>query len=137
QLMGAPDEAQLMKDAMYAIESPDVDLPNREIAFENLMTLVEGIDNANNLQNLGLWEPLLKQLDRDEKEMRMWAAWVCGCAVQNNPKTQEIFLKNGGLGKVAKMVSADDSKEVRWKAAYAVSSAIRNFENGLNEVLKH
>lgn len=78
-----------MKQAMAAIESPEVDLDNKEIAFDNFLQLVEGIDNANNIDNLKLWDPLLNQLKSEEAVMRKYAAWTCGVAIQNNPKAQE------------------------------------------------
>jgi hsp70-interacting protein len=78
-----------MKQAMAAIESPEVDLENKEIAFDNFLQLCEGIDNANNLDNLKLWGPLMNQLNSEEEIMRKYAAWTMGVAVQNNPKAQE------------------------------------------------
>lgn len=133
--MGAPDSAQLMKDAMHAIEHPELSIEDKEQAFENLMELVEQIDNANNLENLGLWPPLLQKLDHEESSLRMWAAWTCGAATQNNPKTQAKFAELGGVEKVAKMAVSDPVKEVRLKSVFAVSSVVRNFEVGLEKAL--
>jgi hsp70-interacting protein len=87
-LMGGVDDAQLMVEAMQAITSSSVPLSDRETAFDNLEQLVENLDNANNLENLKLWEPLVGQLDSSESEMRFMAAWCIGTAVQNNEKSQ-------------------------------------------------
>ena len=78
-----------MKEAMAAIQSPDVDLENKLIAFDNFEQMVENIDNANNIEPLGLWTPLVALLAHDEAELRAMAAWCCGTAVQNNEKAQE------------------------------------------------
>lgn len=88
-LMGGPSDAELMREAMRAITSEETDLENKLIAFDNFEQLVEQIDNANNIESLGLWPPLLKQLENEEAELRRMAAWCVGTAVQNNVKAQE------------------------------------------------
>ena len=84
-----PSNAQLMKEAMKIIEDEENDLKNRLTAFDNFEQLIEGIDNANNLGPLELWEPLVKMLQDKEAELRTYAAWCCATAVQNNIKSQE------------------------------------------------
>lgn len=88
-LMGGPSDAELMKESMAAIQSPDISLPNKLVAFDNLEQLIEQIDNANNMHNLGLWTPLLALLASDEPDLRRMAAWCMGTAVQNNVVAQE------------------------------------------------
>jgi len=88
-LMGGPSDAQLMQESMKAIQSPDISLDNKLVAFDNLEQLIENIDNANNMESLGLWTPLMGQLDGEEADMRRMAAWCLGTAVQNNVKAQE------------------------------------------------
>lgn len=100
-LMGGPSDAQLMQQSMKAIKSPDVSLDNRLVAFDNLEQLIESIDNANNMESLGLWTPLMGQLDSEEADMRRMAAWCLGTAVQNNVKAQErvgLLSNIGALG---------------------------------------
>lgn len=89
QLMGGPSDADRMKDAMAAIYHPEVDLENKLIAWDNFEQLVENLDNANNMENLGLWMPLVGKLEDGEKEVRIFALWCLGTAVQNNIKCQE------------------------------------------------
>lgn len=88
-LFGGPSEADLMKAAMEALRSDEVDLENKLIAFDNFEQLIESIDNANNLEPLGLWTPLVELLDHNEPDMRRMAAWCIGTAVQNNEKSQD------------------------------------------------
>jgi hsp70-interacting protein len=88
-LLGGPSDADLMKDSMAAIQNPEVDLENKLVAFDNFEQLVENLDNANNMETLGLWTPLVGQLKSAEDELRMMAAWCVGTAVQNNVKSQE------------------------------------------------
>ena len=92
RLMGqfsGPSDAQLMVESMDVIENPEAELEHKVIAFENFELLVEGIDNANNMESLGLWTRLIKHFDSAESDLRMCAAWCCGVAVQNNIKSQE------------------------------------------------
>ena len=88
-LMGGPSDADLMKESMAAIQSPDVSVENKLVAFDNFEQLIETIDNANNMESLGLWTPLVRQLSSEEPDMRRMAAWCLGTAVQNNVKAQE------------------------------------------------
>jgi len=89
QLMGGPSDADRMKEAIAAVQSPDLDMDNKMIAFDNFEQLVENIDNANNMEALGLWAPLVQLLTSEEGELRLMAAWCVGTAVQNNVKAQE------------------------------------------------
>ena len=88
-LFGGPSDADLMKSAMAALYSPDVDLENKIVAFDNFEQLIESLDNANNMESLGLWTPLVQLLDHEEADMRRMAAWCVGTAVQNNEKSQD------------------------------------------------
>ncbi|CEJ80952.1 Putative Nucleotide exchange factor Fes1 [[Torrubiella] hemipterigena] len=134
-LMGGPSEADLMKASMEIITSPDeeVSLENKLIAFDNFEQLIESLDNANNMANLNLWTPLLEQLSNKEAEIRKMAAWCIGTAVQNNEKTQERLLAAGGVAPLVSLaVSEAESEQVRRKAIYALSSAIRNYQPSLD-----
>lgn len=89
QLMGGPSDADRMNDAMAAVYSDEVNLENKLIAWDNFEQLVENLDNANNIENLGLWMPLVGKLDDSEAEVRTMCLWCIGTAVQNNIKCQE------------------------------------------------
>ncbi len=132
-LMGGPSDADLMRASMEIITAGDVTLDNKLIAFDNLEQLIESLDNANNMANLGLWTPLLAQLASDEAEIRTMAAWCIGTAVQNNEKTQETLLAVGGIPPLVAMATRDaEAGAVRRKAIYALSSAIRNYQPALD-----
>ena len=125
-----------MKEAMEAIEDPEVTLENKEIAFDNFELMIEQLDNANNIENLGLWPSLIALLSSPEKSLRVLSAWVCGTAVQNNLKSQESFHKHGGVPKIAEMAINDPEHDVRKKAIYAFSSATRNLQPALDAGLE-
>lgn len=135
-LMGGPSDADLMKEAMTIIVHPETTLDAKLTAFDNFEQLVENLDNANNMEPMGLWPPLLTQLDSKQAEIRKMAAWCVGTAVQNNEKCQQQLLLLGGIDKVSKMAVQDPDTAARRKAVYALSSSIRNFQPGMNEALK-
>lgn len=134
QLLGGPSDADRMRDAMTAIVLPldKVSLEDKLVAWDNLEQLIEQIDNANNMEPMGLWPPLLQQLQHDEGEMRRMAAWCVSTAVQNNIKSQERLLEHGGIPQLAKLAVEDGEQAVRKKAITALSSAVRNFQPGLD-----
>lgn len=136
-IMGGPSDADLMKAAMEVLHDPEADLENKVIAFDNFEQLIESLDNANNLANLSLWTPLLKLLNDPESEIRLYAAWCVGTAVQNNIKSQERLLAMGGIPMLVERATKEgEGEKVRRKAIYALSSAVRNYQPSLDETLK-
>ncbi|KAJ6264739.1 hypothetical protein Dda_0890 [Drechslerella dactyloides] len=134
-LLGGKSDAELMVEAMQCITNPAATLEDRETAFDNLEQLVESLDNANNLENLKLWEPLVQQLGAAEKEMRFMAAWCIGTAVQNNEKSQDQFHKTEGVEKLLQVALTDSAQDVRNKAVYAISSYVRNHQSALDQCI--
>ena len=136
QLMGGPSDADRVRDAMTAIVAPvdQVDLENKLIAWDNLEQLIEQIDNANNMEPMGLWAPLIQQLESEFPECRSMAAWCCSTAVQNNVKSQERLRALGGVAKLANQAVTDVDKQARKKAVNALSSQVRNYQPALDEL---
>ena len=135
-LMGGPSDADLMKESMAAILSPAITLNNKIVAFDNFEQLIETIDNANNMEPLGLWAPLVTLLGSEESELRKYAAWCIGTAVQNNVKAQAKLLNDDAIPKLVRLAVEDPEESVRRKAIYALSSEIRNFQLALDVAVK-
>lgn len=138
QLFGAPSDADRMRQAMTAIIAPlsEVDLSNKLIAWDNLEQLIENLDNANNMQALGMWVPLVEQLDAEEAEMRRYACWCLSTAVQNNAPCQERCLAVGAVPKLLRLALEDTEQKVKKKAVTALSSAVRNYQPAMDELVK-
>jgi hsp70-interacting protein len=148
-------EPEQMKKAMEEILHADSTLEIQRNAFTNLEFLLENIDNANNLEPLKLWMPLVELLGHEEAEIRMHAAWCCKLAVENNIKAQErvsrllpakVFepvadtvqiLVTGAIPTLVRLATEDADAQVRKKAIGAISSTIRNFQPGLDAVHTH
>uniref|UniRef100_A0A803N2F1 Nucleotide exchange factor Fes1 domain-containing protein n=1 Tax=Chenopodium quinoa TaxID=63459 RepID=A0A803N2F1_CHEQI len=82
-----PSDAELMKIAIDDLNNSSLFLEDRLRALEELLTLVEPIDNANDVRKL--------------------AAWILGKACQNNPVVQKQVLDFGILAKLLEMVKSD------------------------------
>ncbi|GMG39294.1 unnamed protein product [Ambrosiozyma monospora] len=141
------DDAVLMAENMSVIvsQSTQITIEDKLTAFDNFEMLIENLDNANNLKNMGLWEPLLGVLinDSHEQELVACAASVVGSSVQNNRPCQDDFLQfvkgtvyNDGKGqsgvnyfeKLIDLAFAIDdgaSVSVQKKALFAVSNLLR------------
>lgn len=132
QLFGGPDEPALMKQAIMVIDNEEATLENREIAFDNFEMLIENMDNANNIENIKLWQSVIDKMSAETPtSLRVYAASCAGIAVQNNPKSQEDFLKYDGLALLISICNEEDvPTELRLKALFAISSLIRIFEVG-------
>lgn len=130
-LFGESD-AELMLKNMLVVEDKGQKLDDRVTAFDNFEQLVESIDNANNLGNLGLWTRLVDQLRNTEADLRMYAAWCCAIAVQNNIKSQEQLLVLGAIPTLVELATTDEVKDVRKKAILALSSTVRNCQPALD-----
>lgn len=132
-LLGGPSEAELMRAAMEVITDPTADLDNKLIAFDNFEQLIESLDNANNLEPLALWSPLISLLKHEERELRRMAAWCVGTAVQNNIRSQERLLAMGGIPHLVELATREEEPApVRKKAIYALSSAVRNYQPAMD-----
>lgn len=138
-LFGGPSDADLMVASMAAIKSsdPEISREDKLVAFDNFEQLIENLDNANNLQPLALWTPLLECLAHEEAEIRMMAAWCVGTAVQNNEKSQERLLAMNGIPPLVKLATGEkEGQKVRRKAVYALSSAARNYQPSMDVLME-
>jgi hypothetical protein len=84
-----PSDAEMMVRKMQLIMNDELSLEDRVSAFDDFEMLIENLDNANNMENLGLWTKLVEQLENEHAELRKYAAWCAGTAVENNVKAQE------------------------------------------------
>ncbi|CED82723.1 Armadillo/beta-catenin-like repeat-containing protein [Phaffia rhodozyma] len=138
-IMGKSD-AVLMKEAMAAATDKGNDVEQRIVALENFEMLVEQIDNANNLEFLNFWAPLIELLIDPEDEIRQHACWVCGTAVQNNAQAQNAFMKLNPLPTLLALIStvpapsdlhlpahvSKSSQATRSRAMYALSGTLKH-----------
>ncbi|GAA6058756.1 hypothetical protein JCM10212_001872 [Sporobolomyces blumeae] len=110
-------------------EDADVTDDDKYRAWDDLEMLVEDLDNANDLKSIGGWPIIVKHLTNADDEVVMRACWVCGTAVQNNPRSLETFLTHDPLPTLASLVaSSSASNATRAKAMYCLSSTLKHCE---------
>ena len=161
-----PSEAQEMQRRLRIILSPEATLEAKDTAFDDLETQIGQIDNANNLEKIRLWQKgekvedangvvtvreeynvgwddltlwahFLKLLEHETAELRAGAASCIGTAVSQNERMQKKLFADGAIPTLVKLVIEDDDKEVRSKAAGALSRASRNCQPNLDAAIEH
>ncbi|KAG9295117.1 hypothetical protein G9A89_006098 [Geosiphon pyriformis] len=131
-ILGKSDAVK-MKEIVQLISDPQETLENKEIAFDNLEMIVQQIDNAIDLENMKLWPQIISFLSLPVASLRVHALWVCGTAVQNNIRAQKAFAQAGGLRATIDLLKNEQEEvEVRSKALYAISGAIKHYQEGLD-----
>ncbi|KAH9035694.1 nucleotide exchange factors-like protein [Lactarius hengduanensis] len=126
-ILGRPD-SELMKEALAKAQDASLDEDARLTALDNLEMLVENIDNANDLEKLGMWEPLQGLLGSPSDDVRVQALWVIGTAVQNNPSAQRAYLALEPFPTLLDLLfpSSRAPAQLRSKAIYALSGLLKH-----------
>ncbi|KAG8902845.1 hsp70 nucleotide exchange factor fes1 [Tulasnella sp. 417] len=125
-ILGKPDAVR-MRDAMAIAVDESKSEDDRVTALDDMELLIESLDNANDMEVLKLWEPVLNLATCPIPAIAAQALWVLGTAVQNNPKSQEAFLKHEPFPTIVNALSSEKStNEIRAKALYVLSGALRH-----------
>ncbi|KAG8891698.1 hsp70 nucleotide exchange factor fes1 [Tulasnella sp. 408] len=125
-ILGKPDAVR-MRDAMAIAVDESKSEDDRVTALDDMELLIESLDNANDMEVLNLWRPILNLATSPLPAISAQALWVVGTAVQNNPKSQAAFLKQEPFPTIINALSSDKStNEIRAKALYVLSGALRH-----------
>ncbi|CCH59092.1 hypothetical protein TBLA_0B02500 [Henningerozyma blattae CBS 6284] len=123
------DDPTLMKEALLVAKNKVATAENRIIALENFEMLIENLDNANNIENMKMWEPLINLLVEENLEIVALVCSIIGTAVQNNVDSQTNFTKyENGMKTLIELANTTSNIDVKIKALYALSNTIRNNE---------
>lgn len=134
QLFGGPDEPGLMKQLMQVVSNDEATEDAKVTALENFEMLIENLDNANAIGQMGFWPTINSQLQPDIPETRrILAASIVGIATQNNPMSQQAFHDLNGLGSLVNMATDKASVACQLKALFAITLYIRHFEPGYTQ----
>ncbi|POW05605.1 hypothetical protein PSTT_09546, partial [Puccinia striiformis] len=116
-ILGRTDAVR-MREAISIFEDPKKSIHERCNAGEELEDLIQDLDNANDMEVLGIWPKLMTLMEsntsggnsKDDDLIKFHACWICGTAVQNNPEISncgESFHRavqkkrqKGGMGSV-------------------------------------
>ncbi|KAJ2823668.1 hsp70 nucleotide exchange factor fes1 [Coemansia furcata] len=133
-ILGKPASVQ-MTECMDSVEHAETPSAARAVALDDLEMLVENIDNASNVEPLGLWPRLGSLYGDADAGVRAGALWVSATAVQHNQRAQAAFSKHGLLPRVLRVLEDDDDAGVRAKALLCVSAFVRANAAGLAEFI--
>ncbi|KAA1070212.1 hsp70 nucleotide exchange factor fes1 [Puccinia graminis f. sp. tritici] len=129
-ILGRTDAVR-MREAMGIFEDPNKPIQERCNAGEELEDLIQDLDNANDMEVLGFWPKLITLLESnpsgsDENDLiKFHTCWICGTAVQNNPKSQIAFLKRDPLPTILEIL-CHASEATQAKAMYCLSSTLKH-----------
>ena len=90
---------------MTVILHPEAEKEDKMTALDNFEMLIENLDNANNIEPLGMWQHLIGLLDSHDDDIRRMACWIIGTAVQNNPPAQKHLLESRPLEVIPKLLA--------------------------------
>jgi hsp70-interacting protein len=90
--------------------------------------LIESIDNANNINSMKMWTPIVSLLTHPQSSPPIQHAtlWILGTAVQNNDKAQMAVLNYEPLEPILELLNSSSDGEVRSKAMYALSGILKH-----------
>ncbi|KAI7937994.1 hypothetical protein MJO28_014914 [Puccinia striiformis f. sp. tritici] len=100
--------------------------------FEDPKKSIHERCNAD-MEVLGIWPKLMTLMEsntsggnsKDDDLIKFHACWICGTAVQNNPKSQTAFLKKEPLPAILEILS-QGSEATQAKAMYCLSSTLKH-----------
>ncbi|KAG0144071.1 hypothetical protein CROQUDRAFT_660425 [Cronartium quercuum f. sp. fusiforme G11] len=132
-ILGRTDAIR-MKESIEILINQSISIEQRLLAGEELEELVQDLDNANDLEVLGIWPKLIKLLsDNDENEtIKFHTCWICGTAVQNNPRSQLSFLKHDPIPILLDILNTSKEEDTQAKALYCLSSSLKHATESSN-----
>ncbi|WFD30858.1 hsp70 nucleotide exchange factor fes1 [Malassezia sp. CBS 17886] len=125
-------EAQLMQEELGVAVDTKRSEDDRCTALDNFEMLIEQVDNANNMEPLHMWKPVLALLQDASPRIQTAAAWIVGTAVQNNATAQAQALLHGVLPLLLPLLDAA-SPELRSKGMYAISAELQHYPRAVTE----
>lgn len=99
--------------------------------------IIEGIDNASNMERMNLWPEIFTCISQDESlEVVRFALWIIGTCSQNNPETQADLLKKHDIfSRLLVIWTSFPEAQVRSKVMYCLSSLLSNNPAGLEDFI--
>ncbi|KAH8822560.1 adenyl-nucleotide exchange factor [Flagelloscypha sp. PMI_526] len=124
-ILGKSDAEQMKDDMAVALDSSKKENERVE-ALDHFEMLVENIDNASDLERIGLWPPLHSLLSAHDtpNSVVLQALWAIGTALQNNPAAQDAYMKLNPIPDI--LAFSQSSMKVRAKVVYAISGLLKH-----------
>jgi hsp70-interacting protein len=107
-------------------------------AFDELEMIVEGIDNASNMDRMNLWPEIFACITAEESvSVVKFALWIIGTCAQNNPEAQDSLINKHSI--ISRLLDLwkernngdEDSITIHAKILYCLTSILSNNPAGL------
>lgn len=135
-ILGKSD-AVVMKEKLAVAMDEAREEDERTEALDDFEMLVEQIDNANNLESLKMWEPLLQLMRSSVASVRRHAIWIAGTAVQNNTTAQMEFLKRDPIPYLLSLLTSGECLgNTRSKVLYCLSGTLKHNAGAVHQLDK-
>lgn len=102
--------------------------------------IVEGIDNASNMDRMNLWPEIFACITEEESvSVIKFALWIIGTCAQNNPETQAVLVgKHSIFPRLLDLwkqpqINPEDSITIHSKILYCLTCILSNNPVGLKE----
>mmetsp|Transcript_42489 Transcript_42489/g.51565 ORF Transcript_42489/g.51565 Transcript_42489/m.51565 type:complete len:306 (-) Transcript_42489:435-1352(-) len=132
------DEVEVMRQInAYLRREPEEGVTEEEMVevkegiLEELQDIVESIDRARDLKQIGGFPVLMELLASKHEGLRWRSAEVLATCVQNNPPVQDWALEQGALPRILHLCK-DSSQTCQAKALLALSCISRGNTPALN-----
>lgn len=101
--------------------------------------IVEGIDNASNMERMKLWPEIFSCISQDESmEVVKFALWIIGTCAQNNPETQaDLLQKHDIFSRLLAVWTSFPVVQAQSKVMYCLSALLSNNTAGLEDFVTH
>ncbi|KAG8970214.1 hsp70 nucleotide exchange factor fes1 [Tulasnella sp. 419] len=130
-ILGKPDAVRMKEALDIAIDESQPE-STRVAALDDFEMLIESLDNANDMEALKMWQPILSLVPSPSNAIRMNALWILGTAVQNNTKSQLALLEYEPFHTVLHALTDKKSDSpTRSKAIYVISGLLKHNRLGV------
>ncbi|KAG8740705.1 hsp70 nucleotide exchange factor fes1 [Ceratobasidium sp. 414] len=135
-ILGKSDAVVMKEKLAFAVDEAREE-DERVEALDDFEMLVEQIDNANNLESLKMWEPLLELMRSPVAGVQRHAIWIVGTAVHNNSTAQAAFLKRNPIPHLLSLLTSGEcSGGTRSKVLYCLSGTLKHNAEAVRQLDK-
>lgn len=112
----------------------------RVASFECLQMLCEQIDNAANVEKIGLWPSIVALIDEHgDVDLCTWALVICATCAKNNDAPQTVLGQQYGLlARAMALLGGGEAvdERIRQKALHLISALIQHHDENMRTFIE-
>lgn len=129
-----------MRECIAVLDDAQKSKEERVASFEYLQMLCEQIDNAANVEKVGLWPSIIAFIDEQgDVDLCTWALVICATCAQNNSAPQTVLGQQYGLlARAMALLAGGDAVDVRirQKALHLISALIQHHDDNMRTFIE-